>query len=71
MYRSYWSLSVPLTSENIGKESILRSAKQIKAELKKQLQAAMTGIQARVTELQTASGVKDKITEIWIEKLIS
>ncbi|KIK62529.1 hypothetical protein GYMLUDRAFT_242689 [Collybiopsis luxurians FD-317 M1] len=52
-------------------ESIRRSANEIKAELSNQLQAAMTGVQARVSDLQTQSGIKDKITETWIEKLIT
>ncbi|KAJ3782266.1 hypothetical protein GGU10DRAFT_275927 [Lentinula aff. detonsa] len=51
-------------------ESIRRSAEEIKAELSKQLEVAKSGVQARVSELQTESGIKDKITEVWIEKLI-
>ncbi|KAJ3994246.1 hypothetical protein F5050DRAFT_1800809 [Lentinula boryana] len=51
-------------------ESIWRSAEEIKTELSKQLEVAKSGVQARVSELQTESGIKDKITEVWIEKLI-
>ncbi|KAJ3978510.1 hypothetical protein F5890DRAFT_1422552, partial [Lentinula detonsa] len=51
--------------------SIRRTADEIKVELQKQIKAAMTGVEAKVTKLQTESGVKDRITETWIEKLIS
>ncbi|KAF9541558.1 hypothetical protein CPC08DRAFT_803425 [Agrocybe pediades] len=49
----------------------LRSAEKTRACLEKQLLAACTGVQSKVTEIQTATGVKDKITEYWIEKLIA
>ncbi|KAJ3737709.1 hypothetical protein DFJ43DRAFT_1128788 [Lentinula guzmanii] len=51
--------------------SIWHTADEIKVELQKQMEAAMTGVEAKVTKLQTESGVKDRITETWIEKLIS
>ncbi|KAK7437483.1 hypothetical protein VKT23_018555 [Stygiomarasmius scandens] len=49
---------------------VLRSAAEIKESLNKQLSAAMTGIAARVEELQKLSGTKDKVTQYWIEILL-
>ncbi|KAL1683065.1 hypothetical protein EV122DRAFT_202246, partial [Schizophyllum commune] len=49
---------------------IARSAAEIKLELQKQLDAAMTGVKKRVTALQSASGTKDKVTQRWIDILI-
>jgi hypothetical protein len=42
----------------------------VKAQLRKQLETAATGIESHVTTLQTETGVKDKITEHWIAILI-
>ncbi|KAL1758460.1 hypothetical protein FB107DRAFT_271880 [Schizophyllum commune] len=50
---------------------IARSASEIKHELQKQLDAAMTGVKTRVTELQSATGTKDKVTQRWIDILIT
>ncbi|KAJ3713977.1 hypothetical protein DFJ43DRAFT_1043883 [Lentinula guzmanii] len=52
-------------------DSAQRSAEKIKEQLNAQLEAAMTGVEANVTRIQTASGTKDKITEQWIQRLIS
>ncbi|KAJ3738322.1 hypothetical protein DFH05DRAFT_1454991 [Lentinula detonsa] len=52
-------------------ESLRRSANEIKTELTAQLHAAMTGVESTVTKMQTASGTKDKITQHWIDELIS
>ncbi|KAJ3792295.1 hypothetical protein GGU11DRAFT_693704, partial [Lentinula aff. detonsa] len=54
-----------------GADSVRRSATQIKNELNNQLKAAMTGVEATVTRMQTASGTKDKITQRWIVELIA
>ncbi|KAJ3780374.1 hypothetical protein GGU10DRAFT_397813 [Lentinula aff. detonsa] len=52
-------------------KSLQRSAQEIKSELWNQMCAAMTGVEANVTKMQTQSGTKDKITQTWIEKLLS
>ncbi|KAL1699940.1 hypothetical protein EV121DRAFT_283734 [Schizophyllum commune] len=49
---------------------VARDAGKIKAALHKQLQAAMTGIDKRVTDLQKATGTKDKVTQYWIDELL-
>ena len=48
---------------------ILRTAAGIRAELKSQLETAMTGSEKDVKLRQTESGTKDKFTEHWISKL--
>ncbi|TRM61676.1 hypothetical protein BD626DRAFT_375148, partial [Schizophyllum amplum] len=50
---------------------VARSACEIKNELEKQLEAAMSGVAARVTDLQTATGTKDKVTQYWIDILLA
>ncbi|THU78513.1 hypothetical protein K435DRAFT_876542 [Dendrothele bispora CBS 962.96] len=49
---------------------VLRSAGETKEVLNRQLKAAMTGVAARVEELQTQTGTKDKVTEYWIQILL-
>ncbi len=40
------------------------------AELREQVRTACTGVEKRVKDRQTASGVKDAYTQYWIEDLI-
>ncbi|KAH6905394.1 hypothetical protein BKA70DRAFT_1387014 [Coprinopsis sp. MPI-PUGE-AT-0042] len=52
------------------KSGDLRSVSYVKDQLRKQLETAATGVGSHVTNLQTDTGVKDKITEHWIAILI-
>ncbi|KAL1681234.1 hypothetical protein EV122DRAFT_250202 [Schizophyllum commune] len=49
---------------------IARSASEIKEEIKRQIDAATRGVKERVTEMQTASGTKDKVAQHWIDILL-
>ncbi|KAJ7193966.1 hypothetical protein GGX14DRAFT_378462 [Mycena pura] len=49
----------------------LRSAEEIRGNLQRQLQLAMRGDSKGVENLQRATGTKDKITQYWIELLVS
>ncbi|KAJ6624719.1 hypothetical protein B0H10DRAFT_2162124 [Mycena sp. CBHHK59/15] len=48
-----------------------RSAAETKKTLQDQIDLAMYGIEAPIKKLQTATGVKDKIAQHWIERLLS
>ncbi|THV04305.1 hypothetical protein K435DRAFT_961933 [Dendrothele bispora CBS 962.96] len=54
----------------LAAEDLARSAAETRSRLEKQLKAAMTGVKQTVTDMQTATGTKDKFTEYWIELLI-
>ncbi|THU81998.1 hypothetical protein K435DRAFT_823322 [Dendrothele bispora CBS 962.96] len=49
---------------------ISRSASQTIEILNKQLNTAMTGVASHVKAIQTETGVKDKVTEYWIDLLL-
>ncbi|THU93011.1 hypothetical protein K435DRAFT_671003 [Dendrothele bispora CBS 962.96] len=49
---------------------ISRSASETIEILEKQLNVAMTGVASHVKAIQTETGVKDKVTEYWIEVLL-
>ncbi|THU77701.1 hypothetical protein K435DRAFT_701826 [Dendrothele bispora CBS 962.96] len=48
----------------------IRSAVETRETLERQLRAAMTGVHARVKEIQTETGTKDKVTDYWIDILM-
>lgn len=48
-----------------------RSAQETKDVLEKQLHLAAEGVQKPITELQTATGIKDKVAQYWINLLLS
>ncbi|KAJ6570349.1 hypothetical protein B0H10DRAFT_2168799 [Mycena sp. CBHHK59/15] len=47
-----------------------RFAAQTKATLEEQIRLAMYGVEAPISRLQTATGVKDKVTQHWIDILL-
>ncbi|KAK0467035.1 uncharacterized protein EV420DRAFT_1636068 [Desarmillaria tabescens] len=52
-------------------EGVFRSAQGIREELEKQIRQAMHGVEKMVTEMQTATGIKDKVAQHWIEQLLA
>lgn len=48
-----------------------RTVDQTKAEIREQLHRAAEGSLAPVTAMQTASGIKDRVAQRWIEKVIT
>jgi hypothetical protein len=48
----------------------LRNVKEIRDCVLRQIDLATRGVARHVVELQTSTGVKDKIAEYWIEKLL-
>ncbi|KAJ3967593.1 hypothetical protein EV361DRAFT_973116 [Lentinula raphanica] len=49
---------------------IARSAAETRECLQEQIKAAMTGVKSAVTEIQRATGTKDKVTQHWIDLLL-
>ncbi|SJL18296.1 uncharacterized protein ARMOST_21882 [Armillaria ostoyae] len=52
-------------------EGVFRTAQEIRDELQKQLRQAMYGVEKTVSDMQTATGVKDKVAQHWIEQLLA
>ncbi|KAK0430592.1 hypothetical protein EV421DRAFT_1912712 [Armillaria borealis] len=51
-------------------EGVLHTAQEIRDKLHAQLRQAMNGVEKSVSEMQTASGIKDKVAQHWIEQLL-
>ncbi|EJD42846.1 hypothetical protein AURDEDRAFT_67176, partial [Auricularia subglabra TFB-10046 SS5] len=51
-------------------EGAPRSGQETLACIQEQIDAAKTGIESAVTSLQTATGVKDRLAQYWIDRLI-
>jgi hypothetical protein len=49
----------------------LRTAAETKTILESQLESAMRGVEKPITDLQTATGVKDKVAQYWIDILLT
>lgn len=49
----------------------LRSVPQTQNEIRRQLEKATEGSLTAVTTMQTAMGTKDRVSQIWIEKIIA
>lgn len=47
-----------------------RTREQTLQEVERQLKAAMLGVEATVTAMQTESGVKDAMAQYWIDRLL-
>lgn len=55
---------------HILQAGIPRLASETKKTLEDQIELAMYGVEAPITRLQTATGVKDKVAQYWIEILL-
>lgn len=60
----------PLIAAHSYQEGVERTRDKTREHVEAQLRAAMTGVESAVTTLQTATGVKDRIAQHWIEQLI-
>lgn len=49
---------------------IARSATQTREQLALQLKAATLGVKSEITEMQRATGTKDKVAQYWIDILL-
>jgi hypothetical protein len=54
----------------IAQAGIPRLAAETKKTLEEQINLAMYGVEAPISRLQTATGVKDKVAQYWIELLL-
>ncbi len=52
-------------------EGVFRNAQEIRDEIQKQIRQAMYGVDKSVGDMQTASGIKDKVAQHWIEQLLA
>ncbi|KAK0243536.1 hypothetical protein EDD85DRAFT_919320 [Armillaria nabsnona] len=52
-------------------EGVFRNAQEIRDEIQKQIRQAMYGVNKSVGDMQTASGIKDKVAQHWIEQLLA
>ncbi|KAK0430360.1 hypothetical protein EV421DRAFT_1893571 [Armillaria borealis] len=52
-------------------EGVFHTAQEICEQLEKQIHQAMHGVEKTVSDMQTATGIKDKVTQHWIELLLA
>ncbi|PBK86015.1 hypothetical protein ARMGADRAFT_1047955 [Armillaria gallica] len=53
------------------KEGVFRTTQEIREQLEKQIHQAMHGVEKTVSDMQTATGIKDKVAQHWIELLLA
>lgn len=64
----YWIMNIV---DRVSQPGPARSIPQTLQEIKKQLSKVAQGRLKPVTDMQTETGVKDRVTQVWISRLIS